>query len=676
MNTVTTPSVTEKAKRRTRFFIALAFVLFFVFSGVLSGIGAFPFASGGAGEPVAALEKKSAAAEWYEAFTVNRYDADVTVNQNRTVTFHETLTVTMNQSAGTQFYRSLPINAGDGYFDISAKRSDVHGNVVDGTFEVINNPDNGDYIDIVCYGGIEFGARWVYDFYYTMRPAETADEGMVLDVVGGGWTVALNNVTVRVTFPSAPVSYRIYSDEFGGSSNKYVADGGIENGVLTLRADCLPMVENTAFGDMSAAAITLQFTLPGGALVSHASSMFASPAFPAVPVVCLGAVIAAIVLLTAVRRRYEMVTAVSVKPPEGMDPLLMGRLIDGAVDTEDVTAMIYYFAEQGYLTIELPEEENGKTADPVLLRTEIPLPVDMPSWQRALMDGLFDKDRRKSTRISDLKEEFYVYSDKAKQLVSAKKGAEYEKKSVLGTVLLSLFAFCLYEFVPFFVGRAVIGGGYSYFTGVISIFPLVLCEIGLTQAEQRRYKAKKAVIIVSNIVLYAILALFGVWYAAAFASYILTLCERVFVAVSATVCAAIAPLCLSRSEKYVQRLGSILGFKDFIVYTEEDKIKFMLQENPHLYYHILPYAQVLGVTREWEDKFKNIDMKPPLWYRGDTFTVFDYLLFNSVMRASFVRAMARPQPNGGGTFLGGGGSGGGFGGFSGGGSGGGGGGIR
>ena len=85
---------------------------------------------------------------------------------------------------------------------------------------------------------------------------------------------------------------------------------------------------------------------------------------------------------------------------------------------------------------------------------------------------------------------------------------------------------------------------------------------------------------------------------------------------------------------------------------------------------------MLGVTKEWQDKFKNIQLDAPGWYYGNTFDVFDIIMFNSIMRASFVRAMARPQPKGGGTFLGGGGSGGGFGGFSGGGHGGGGGGIR
>ena len=91
---------------------------------------------------------------------------------------------------------------------------------------------------------------------------------------------------------------------------------------------------------------------------------------------------------------------------------------------------------------------------------------------------------------------------------------------------------------------------------------------------------------------------------------------------------------------------------------------------------MLPYAQVLGVTKEWEDKFKSITIEPPSWCRGGTsFSVFDYMVLNTMLRDSFVSAMSRPQPKGG-TFLGGGGGGGHFGGFSGGGHGGGGGGVR
>ena len=101
-----------------------------------------------------------------------------------------------------------------------------------------------------------------------------------------------------------------------------------------------------------------------------------------------------------------------------------------------------------------------------------------------------------------------------------------------------------------------------------------------------------------------------------------------------------------------------------------------LEENPELYYKILPYAQVLGVTDEWEKKFENILIQPPTWCTGTDMDLFDIWLLNRCMRSAFVIAMARSQPKGGGGFIGGSGGGGHFGGFGGGGFGGGGGGAR
>ena len=127
---------------------------------------------------------------------------------------------------------------------------------------------------------------------------------------------------------------------------------------------------------------------------------------------------------------------------------------------------------------------------------------------------------------------------------------------------------------------------------------------------------------------------------------------------------------LTRKQSYCETLGNILGFKEFIVVTEEEKIKFMLEENPQTYYHILPYAQVLGVTNEWEKKFKNITLEPPTWcsgYRGASF--FDYYILTRSMRVMTTAMNARPSS---GSGVGRSGGGGGFGGFSGGGHGGGG----
>ena len=181
--TFSTSSVTKKAKLRTRWFAALAFLLFFVIAGVFAS--AFSFRSsalnGANGGGVASAESGIAAQSASysgDAFTVNRYEATVTINADRTVDFRERLVVTMNQSVGTQFYRSLPIDQGDAYFDVSAKRSYTDGRLSEDSFSVIENPDNGDYIDIVVYGGITANVTWAYEFSYSMRSSEATSNGL------------------------------------------------------------------------------------------------------------------------------------------------------------------------------------------------------------------------------------------------------------------------------------------------------------------------------------------------------------------------------------------------------------------------------------------------------------------------------------------------------------------
>ena len=116
-------------------------------------------------------------------------------------------------------------------------------------------------------------------------------------------------------------------------------------------------------------------------------------------------------------------------------------------------------------------------------------------------------------------------------------------------------------------------------------------------------------------------------------------------------------------------------FDILLVMLREDKIAVMLEENPQLYYKVLPYAQVLGVSDEWIHKFDRLVIPPPTWCSSPTMSVFDYWLLNRCMRSAFVMAMARPPQNNGG-FVGKSGGGGRFGGFGGGGFGGGGGGAR
>ena len=93
----------------------------------------------------------------------------------------------------------------------------------------------------------------------------------------------------------------------------------------------------------------------------------------------------------------------------------------------------------------------------------------------------------------------------------------------------------------------------------------------------------------------------------------------------------------------------------------------MLEENPQLYYKVLPYAQVLGVTNEWEEKFAKILIPAPTWCTSPHMDVFDYIILNRCMRRAMATAMRPPQNSTGGRSGSGGGFSGGGGGFGGGG---------
>ena len=138
-----------------------------------------------------------------------------------------------------------------------------------------------------------------------------------------------------------------------------------------------------------------------------------------------------------------MTATVNFTAPDNMDPLKMGKFIDNSVDNEDIGAMVFWFAEQGYLQIDLTENDE----DPTLIRTAKSLPEDAPSYQRVMLEGLFKQGT--CVRASELENKVYKTANEATQLVNGYSKGFYEKKSkafvgifaVLTAVLLGGFAF-------------------------------------------------------------------------------------------------------------------------------------------------------------------------------------------------------------------------------------------
>lgn len=116
-------------------------------------------------------------------------------------------------------------------------------------------------------------------------------------------------------------------------------------------------------------------------------------------------------------------------------------------------------------------------------------------------------------------------------------------------------------------------------------------------------------------------------------------------------------------------LLSILGFREFLMRVEKDRLKRMLDNNPTLFFDYLSYAVALGVVDEWADRFSGLEVTSPGWYTspGMGNVVAASVVASSVGDSigAFSTTMSPPRGSssgfggGGGGFSGGGGGGGG-----------------
>lgn len=83
------------------------------------------------------------------------------------------------------------------------------------------------------------------------------------------------------------------------------------------------------------------------------------------------------------------------------------------------------------------------------------------------------------------------------------------------------------------------------------------------------------------------------------------------------VISATSPLVMAkRTEEGMRLYGRMLGFKRFVVSAELNRLETLLKEIPDYYDEILPYCQILGLSRYIDKKFAYILSAAPEWSVG------------------------------------------------------------
>ncbi|MCD7723582.1 MAG: DUF2207 domain-containing protein [Clostridiales bacterium] len=350
---------------------------------------------------------------------------------------------------------------------------------------------------------------------------------------------------------------------------------------------------------------TVRLQLPDGYFYFNLAQYYAAlAAMVAIPAVVL---IAVIIMWLRHGKDKKVLDIVEFYPPAGMSSTDVAYWYKGYVENTDVVPLLIELANEGCVNIIENKSRSKFIKNDFVIERVRDYDSDDEN-KKIFFNGLFKSKNTNHVTKSDLEDSFYMYIN---QIVNRTNTREnrlrvFSKKSLAMRVAGWLFSI-LGACAVVYISYNIIGGSEKY----------IFAAAGL---------------------------------AVSMAAFVLSFFLR------------------KRTDEGHAMLQRINGFKLFLKNAEKARLEALVEDNPKYFYDILPFAYVLGVSREWTKKFEGIAMEPPGWYGG---SVFDYYVFCSFMShtmRSATSAMAPPVQSqspgagGGGGFSGGGFAGGGAGG--------------
>jgi hypothetical protein len=315
-------------------------------------------------------------------------------------------------------------------------------------------------------------------------------------------------------------------------------------------------------------------------------------------------------------RRTPKPTEDAWYPPDYFDPAQAGYVMDGFVDDRDIVGLLLMWANMGYLRIRISE---GKT---YLIRLRKMDRTCLMSY-RELFSSIFQNSSgRKQT--SELVEKIYPKVAEAK--------SEVERY------------FDCPERRLFYLESLALQKGLS----ILLTVPMLLCVISVYAAQTKIISLNEiiAILIISGMVAVSsmipvrtLIQILYHWislptrdkilkitliflYITGFLGLFIVYAYSVYPGLTIFSAAATAALVVMtvfskrRTHQGAEWLDRLLGLKKFIMEAPPEAISRLVAENPDYYYDVLPYAYVMGVSKEWSERFDeaNVNVLPCKWF--------------------------------------------------------------
>ncbi len=607
-------------------------------------------------------------------YVIDGYDIHVKLKENNEMEITEDLTVWFNEKRHG-IYRTLPlrntVRRQDG--TSTENRAKVKDISVNANFETETEGTNlkikiGD-ADKTVIGEQYYSIRYTYKL--GKDPLKGKDE-FYFNLVGSEWTSPIGNITFTIEMPKDFDASKLGFS--AGWVNRADSTGVTwEVKGTTIRGSYNGIIE-------PGQALTVRTELPEGYFVDAGFEN------TALDIICFGLPILFLIISLFLWFKYGrddmVVETVEFYPPNGINSLDAAYYYKGEVGSRDVTSLLIYLANKGYIRIEETEEKAIFRMKKTIRITELKYYDGTDPNELQFLAGLFKGIKKtpngvRSVTVGQLYDKFYTTTNhilheeqkKSKELFESNTGG----KSVLimlmilaSAVLISLPPILTYD-MPF-----------TLIYILFPIFGFTVCFSAILGGKgkgRRKGKMKQGTLLGTIIA-----GFFGLVFGLVpLIIVIFPLLEEntfhmvgFFLGLGCIIGMVICFIYMPKRTPFgIEMLGRLEGFRNFLIVAEKQQLEQLVMQDPTYFYRILPYTYVLGVSNKWIEKFEQIQMEAPDWYYGSYYGIhgFGDAMDRTMNTATRALTSSPSESSGGG---GGGGSTGG--GFSGGGSGGGGGG--
>ena len=625
-------------------------------------------------------------------YVIDKYDINIVVNDNNTFDISETITAYFNVPKHGIF-RIIPLKNSITRLDGTTSTNRAQITNVSVNSEYTLSKENGNYklkignADRVLVGEQKYVIKYTYNL--GKDPIKSYDE-LYYNIVGNEWDTVIGNITFKITMPKD-----FDSSKLGFSSG---ANGSTENNKVKYN-----IVGNTITGSYNGIlgvgeALTVRCELPEGYFVgAQLNKSIMDYIMFIIPVAFL---VISILLWFKYGRDDQVIETVEFYPPEGLNSLDVGFLYKGKAENKDVTSLLIYLANKGYLeisdnkidlgakSVNLSDNAKNRANKKIIeLQNKIynekmmnPNSQKIKYYENMLeiyknIDKPIDYEEyglKSSINKSNKKNKFLIRKLKDYDGTNINEQwfmeglFEYNRTEVTDKMLYNNFYITNNRILSNINNKQSVEKIFektSLNKKIFIILMIIATYCLVTIPPVFNYGQSDTLIfallfpVIGFAVLLGVLIgsrnvfekIFGVIWGLVFGGIpwlflvLPTITQDISYLIGYIIgilCIVVMLVCLvylpKRTKYGNEMLGKLKGFKNFLETVEKEKLESMVLENPNYFYDILPFTYVLGISDKWIEKFESISLQAPSWY--DSSNAFDISNFGTFVNSTMSSA--------------------------------------